>query len=100
MNDKRMRGLVALNVSLLCVLALVTLAPGSASGQSRQPRAHGQYTVVSGRIQGRTESGIYVVDASNEELVGMLWDSSRRRYRPVGYRDLRADHERAKGKGR
>ena len=100
MNDKRMRALLTLNGVLLVVLMLVTLAPSPATAQSRQPRAHGQYAMAAGRIQGRTESAIYVVDAANEEMVALLWDSSRRKYAPVGYRDLLADRRLRERKGR
>lgn len=100
MQDRRVRALVTLNGVLLVVLAVLTLAPGSATAQSRTPRAHGQYAIVGGTIQGRTSAAVFVVDASNEEMVALLWDSSRRRYQAVGYRDLRADREAADRRGR
>ena len=100
MRDRRMRALMALNGALIIVLALITFGPGSVSAQSRTPRAHGQYGIVGGVIQGQTTAAIYVLDASNEEMVALLWDWSRRQYKAVGYRDLRRDQQGARGRGR
>jgi len=100
MNDRRTRALLTLNIVLVVALALVTFVPSGAQAQSRAKRANGQYGVVGGKVQGRTEAAVYVVDASNGELIALHWDSGRRRYNPVGYRDLRRDLMRSTGKGR
>ena len=100
MNDRRTRALLTLNLFLLIVLALVTMVPSGVRAQSDNKRANGQYGIVGGRIQGRTEAAIYVVDASNEELIALHWDSGRRRFNPVGYRDLLRDQQLRSGRVR
>ena len=80
------RRLVAVNAALLGVLVWVTLVaaqPGVPAGRGR-----GEYTMVSGRIQGATTSGIYIVDAANQEVVAMSWDRSLNRLEPIGHRSL------------
>ncbi|TVQ64961.1 MAG: hypothetical protein EA379_00540 [Phycisphaerales bacterium] len=97
MARKRNTGLVAINLVLLCVLALVTIAPGASA---QRDRVRGDYTMVSGRIQGSVESAIYIVDATNLELVAVRWDRSRRNLAPVGFRSLSTDFDRVGGQGR
>lgn len=87
------RNLIALNAVLLLALGAVTLAP-SATAQNRDAgliRARGEYTVVGGEVNGATSNAIYVIDATNREMVGLLWDDSRRQIKGMGYRDLAMD---------
>ena len=88
MNRSRYRGLIGLNVGLLVVLALLTLAPGAQARQGAA-RPHGQYAMVSAQVQGQTESAIVLVDSANEEMAALRWDRSRRTLAPLGYRNLR-----------
>ena len=97
MHRNRTAGLVALNIVLLGALALVTIAP---SASAQRDRARGDYTMVSGRIQGSVESAIYIVDANNLELVAVRWDRSRRNLAPIGYRSLAQDFGRVDAQGR
>lgn len=97
-THSRTTGLIALNAVLLGALAVLTLAPG-AHGQQGQ-RARGDYTMIHGRIQGSVEDAIYIVDASNLELVGVRWDNSRRSLSPIGYRSLATDFTRTDAQGR
>lgn len=84
------RGLIALNVVLLMVLAAVTLAPAS-HAQKGSGRARGEYTMTAGRITGGTSHAIYVSDANNQEVLVLLWNQTAKGLDAIGYRDLNAD---------
>lgn len=100
-------GLIALNAVALAALAWVALAPAASAQNQRgggatggSPRARGEYTMVSGRVLSLTEEVIYVIDASNAELLALRWDNSRKTLSGLGYRDIAADSKRGSGKGR
>lgn len=86
----RNKGLVALNLVLGVALVGVAAAP-VAFGQRGGARQRGDYTMVTARILGAEEDGLYIVDSSNQEMVCMQFDRSRGAMRFVGYRDLAAD---------
>lgn len=103
-NSSRHRSLIALNMVLLGLLALITLAPGAGAqpggaggaggggtAPGQRPRAHGQYGVVAGRFQGGVEAAMYIVDSANEELLALRWDRSRKAISVLGYRDMAQD---------
>lgn len=84
------RSLILLNAALLAALAATTFAP-SADAQQPAQRVRGQYTMVSGQIQGLNPRGVYIVDAANMELIVSSWDISRRSLDFIGFRDLNTD---------
>lgn len=85
------RRLIALNGGLLLALGIVTLA-GTSWAQTGQPgRARGEYTMISGRIQGSTSSVLYIIDASNQEVLAAMWDRNNNKLEPVGMRSLTDD---------
>lgn len=84
------RGLIVLNLALLGTLGAVSLAP-SAGAQAPIARARGAYTLVGGTVTGSNANAVYVLDAANREMVGLLWDDSRRQLIGFGYRDLAND---------
>jgi Spy/CpxP family protein refolding chaperone len=96
MKKRAVGGLIGLNAALLLCLALVTFAP-AVTAQQGPARDPGDYTMVAGEIQGQTFSALYIVDASNQELVAVMWEQNRKKLLPVGYRDLAADGQ---GNGR
>jgi hypothetical protein len=83
------RGLIALNVALLALLGAVVLSP--ASFAQRSARARGEYTMVSGKIVGGNANAIYILDASNQEVLAARWNESSKAIDVLGYRDLQAD---------
>lgn len=92
------RRLVGLNIVLLAVLAIVTLAstprlfaqPGGGAGaQNARPR--GDYTMVSSRYQGSSNNAVYILDAANQELAVLKWDRGKERFEPIGLRRLSQD---------
>jgi hypothetical protein len=90
MPTRPYRGLILLNAALLGVLALVAFSP-RADAQAPRARAKGQYAMVSGKVQGVTESVIYIADAANEQLAAARYDRSRKSLNVIGVRDLAAD---------
>ncbi|MBX3359179.1 MAG: hypothetical protein KF745_12220 [Phycisphaeraceae bacterium] len=99
MNQQRTaRRLIAANVLLLAGLVAVTLA--GASQPSPQPgagRARGEYTLVSGRMLGMSVHAVYILDASNQEMVALAWDRTTKRLGGIGYRDLAQDAKTSAG---
>ena len=87
------RRLIVLNGALLAVLAVVTLSSArSATGQTGEAnRARGEYTMVSGVMQGSTASVLYLLDATNQEIVAASWDRNNNRLVPIGHRSLSDD---------
>lgn len=87
------RNLIALNAVLLLALGAVTLAPHASAqrGGSEPMRPRGEYTVVGGEVAGSNANALYVLDSANREMVGLLWDESRRQILGLGYRDLALD---------
>jgi hypothetical protein len=71
-------------------LAVVTIAP-LAGAQPASARRPGRYTMVGGRVQGGNTSAIYILDSTNQEMVAVRWDDSRKVLAPIGFRDLTAD---------
>ena len=97
-KNRRHSGLLALNAGLLLALGAVTLAPmAEAQRGSTTQRARGDYTMVAGRVIGVPESAIYIIDSTNQELVGVRWDRSRRSLQPIGFRDVQLDARGGRG---
>jgi len=97
----RYRGLIALNVAALGILCLITFA-GSAAAQPSRERVAGEYTMVTGELQARTEDAIYIIDARNREMLALMWDRSQRSLEPIGagYRNFDADARANERRGR
>ncbi len=88
----RRSGLVVLNLVLLGVLGVVTIAPRvDAQSMMQTPRVRGEYTVVGGETLGDTASTIYVLDSANREIVSLRWNDSTKSLEGVGFRDLVRD---------
>ena len=84
------RALVALNLTLLTLVAVVTFAPLT-SAQVATNRARGEYSMVGGQITGGTPSVIYIIDSNNDEMVALRWNNGRSLLEPIGFRDLTSD---------
>ena len=90
MNKSRRRsltGLIVLNAALLLALGVVKFAPQSVA----QNRPREAYTMVAGSINGQTAQVVYLVNETTQELVGVLWDDSKRELTGMGYRNLATD---------
>lgn len=96
------RRLVRANAVLLLALGVLTVAaameggpavgmPADAQPPAASARPRGEYTMISGRIQGATTNAVYILDANNQELVALSWDRGRNRFVGIGYRSLLAD---------
>jgi len=94
MKTPRLSGrLIGLNVALLLALGAVTLATraGAQNDGAGGGRGRGEYTLVSGRVQGATTHTIYVLDAANQELVALGWNRNTNQAEVVGFRSLADD---------
>ena len=56
--------------------------------------------MVAGQAQGISESVIYIVDSTNQEILAMRWDRSRKALSGIGYRNMSVDSGRPEGRGR
>ena len=99
MRRSRYAGLIALNAALVGALAFISFAP-NASAQQDARRPRGEYTMVAGQAQGISESVIYIVDSTNQEILAMRWDRSRKSLAGIGYRNMSVDSGRPEGRGR
>ena len=90
--------LVAMNMALLLVLGVVTLAPAADAQQAQRPR--GEYMVLGGQMTGAPTSAVHVIDTSNQEMVTLRWDQSNKVFEGIGYRNLRLDAQGGQGGGR
>jgi hypothetical protein len=98
MRTRLDRRLVGLNLALLGTLGAATLMSAGSPRADAQPglagqpaRGRGEYTMVSGKIQGSTTAGVYIVDAANQEVVALGWDRANNRFEPIGHRSLADD---------
>lgn len=95
-SRSRLGGLLALNGALLLGLGAVTLGP-TADAQSR---ARGDYTMVGGGVKGSNADVVYVVDTVNQELIALTYDTSTKRLKGIGFRNLAADAASVRSGGR
>lgn len=90
-------GLLVLNAALAGALAWQRWGPEvlprahAQGGEGGAGRARGTYTMLAGRTSSGGPEAIYVVDSTNQEMVVLRWDSSRRSLAVAGYRNLQAD---------
>lgn len=98
MKSSRTRPLIALNLVLLGLVAAVSVARHAGAEEAPQPtRARGVYTMVSGSIQGGSHDVVYVLDTANQEMIALGWDNSKGVLGVIGYRNLVADSQNARG---
>ncbi len=89
-SSANLKALLAVNVLLLILLATVTWGGSIATAQN-DARPRGEYTMVAGPAQGTDSSVIYLVDAINQELTAVTYNTSTKRIDGVAYRNLRRD---------
>ncbi|MHC4976490.1 MAG: hypothetical protein ACYTF7_07770 [Planctomycetota bacterium] len=89
--------LVALNAILLIALALVSF---SSSADAQRARYRGDYTMVTGRVQGVVSDVVYIVDSHNQHIAAFQWNQAQKLYTPIGYSDIGTDLEASRGGGR
>ena len=88
--------LIALNAALLGTLAVLPIAGAyvPAAAQPGVNRGRGEYTMVSARYQGGTANGVFILDAANQEVLGLSWNRNRNEFEPIGLRSLLSDGQR------
>lgn len=92
-SPRRWAGPAALLVlnGLLLAVALIQHATPAAEAQGGTPRARGEYTLVSGRINAGGADVVSILDAANQELIFLRWDQGKQQLYPIAYRNLIAD---------
>jgi hypothetical protein len=88
----RLAALIGVNAALLGLLALVGLSP-RAGAQAAAERSRGMYSLLGGELPFGNANAIYVLDASNEEMLALRWNPSRGtgELEVLGYRNIRLD---------
>ncbi|MFG0256336.1 MAG: hypothetical protein ACF8GE_00360 [Phycisphaerales bacterium JB043] len=89
--------LIVLNALLLAVLALVSFASHTDAQSARQ---RGEYTMISGRVQGVVSDVVYIVDSRNQHIAAFQWNQAQRLFSPIGYSSIANDLEASRGGGR
>jgi hypothetical protein len=100
MQNSRKRQIAALLIGNGLIAGYLILPDANAQPANRgdTARARGDYTMVSGRTNQGGPSVVYIVDSSNQELVALRWDQTKKVMGGVGYRNLAADSRGAKGR--
>lgn len=91
MSKRLVRSLVILNVTLAVALAGVLIHRGMQPAQAQFGGAGGQYTMVAGDINGRTQQGVYIFELNSGRLVSLLFNGARREFEVIDGRDVRSD---------
>lgn len=99
MRSRVAKGLIVINALLLGALAVVTLQPAAEAQRQGQTRPRGTYLLVAGKMIGGTSHAVYVLDTTNQELIGLRWDGAGQKLEPFGYRNVAGDSA-AAGRGR
>ena len=92
-------GLIALNLLLLVVLAIITLAPSSSAQNAGAMRSgNQQYLAVSGEVNGLTSGVVYITDTTTNggQLIAATWDRNANRIVILGQRQIAEDVAEAK----
>jgi hypothetical protein len=95
--QRRINPLLALNVVLLTALALVTF---SSAATAQRSRYRGDYTMVTGRVQGVVPDVVYIVDSHNQHIAAYIWNQAEQLYSPIGYSNIADDLKTSQGGGR
>jgi hypothetical protein len=90
MKSRKISMPLILNLALLTALAAITFAPDSIRANAQAGRARGEYTLLAGRPNGSSSDAIYVLDAANQEIIALKWDTGRK-LSLLGYRNLESD---------
>jgi len=99
MNVKRrLGGLIAINLALLAILAIITWAPSSNAGSVTAPPS-GDYIMVGGQVTGLTGNGVHVLDQRSGILLGMKYDLGSKKLKRMSIRNINNDAAKA-GPGR
>ncbi|MEM9166446.1 MAG: hypothetical protein AAGB48_05420 [Planctomycetota bacterium] len=89
------RPVLLINAALVVVLGVTSLVPA----QDGAGRARGDYAMVGGEFQGGGGgNAVYILDASNQELIAVSWDRTRKSLAGIGYRDLNRDSQERPGR--
>ena len=87
-----MPGLVLLNVALLAGIATLAWQPAPAEAQDRGNQARGQYTMISGLLNGSNDQEVlYLIDQQSTAVLPLLYEAARDRITIFGGTRLKSD---------
>lgn len=90
-NVKKVKGLIAVNVVLLILLAVVTWSPNATAKNGINYNNAGDYIMVGGTLNGSTSNAVYILDQRSSILIGLLYDRSSKRMKGIQVRSLNQD---------
>ncbi len=94
-HRRRRWPLIAVNAGLAAVIGITALVPAQPGGN----RARGEYAIVGGEfLGGGGENAVYILDATNQDLIAVRWDRTRGALQGIGYRDLTVDAQERPGR--
>ena len=82
-----LRALLAINAALLGLLALISFA----STAGAQGRGRGEYMMVGGGANGTNSAAVYIVDAANQEMIAVTYNTNTKVLDGIAYRSLAQD---------
>jgi len=91
MNRSSLGALLALNVVLVVVLALLTFAPAPAGAQGLGGIKGSDYVMVGGKVQGKTANVVYITDLNNAKMIAVYYDINRKSLTTIALRDIARD---------
>lgn len=90
MNRQSLGALIALNVTLLVSLVIVTLTPQKADAQPAFGRS--QYVMVTGETTARpNEAAVYIFDLASAQVAAVFFSTANNRFEVVGTYDMAGD---------
>lgn len=95
------RRLLWVNAAVFGVLAVLVAFPaGAQNTQGGLPgqRARGEYTMISGKTSVGGNAAVYILDSVNQEMIALRWDTGKRSFTGLGYRNLDADSKAQPGR--
>lgn len=91
-RHRSFNGLIALNVVLVAVLGMLTLAP-SVEAEGNHSRSAGDYLIIGGSLNGSTSNAIYLLEQRSGALVAFLYDRSAKKLKGLSIRSVAKDAE-------
>lgn len=90
-TTRKFGGLIAINLVLLALLAMVTFAPATNADSNTLDNGAGDYIMVGGRVSGSTSNVVYVLDQRSGILIALKYDLSSKKMKGLGIRNVNQD---------
>lgn len=90
-TSRKFGGLIAINLVLLALLALVTFAPSTNANTDGLENAAGDFIMVGGRVTGSTSNVVYVLDQRTGILVALRYELGAKKMKRISIRNINQD---------